>query len=182
MTNWSEQFHEYDPFLSQSQPSNPWISDDTSLWALNADKFFTFSQLIMLNISFQPMSVWKCQLNGECGVGDLVSLSWSKTLSGARQGRKLIAVKENTFKVLESFLDSEFSSENLRFWMSIQDLKFSSNCQIEAKAQFILDEFLAAGAPCQVSLIWKQRSVLTDLNDFTRSMWTRALSKKHCIA
>jgi len=54
--------------------------------------------------------------------------------------------------VLESFLDSEFSSENLRFWMSIQDLKYSANSQIETKAQLILDEYLAAGSPCQVFL------------------------------
>ena len=39
MTIWSEQLFEYDPFLSLPQPSNPWISDDTTLWALNADKF-----------------------------------------------------------------------------------------------------------------------------------------------
>lgn len=55
-------------------------------------------------------------------------------------------------QVLESFLDSEFSSENLRFWCCIQDLKFSPNCQIESKAQYILEEFLAAGAPCQVKI------------------------------
>lgn len=39
MTNWTEQFAEYDPFLSSPLPSNPWISDDSTLWVLNADKF-----------------------------------------------------------------------------------------------------------------------------------------------
>lgn len=52
--------------------------------------------------------------------------------------------------MLETFLESEFSSENIRFWMSIQDLKYSPNCQIQSKAQRVHDEFLAAGAPYQV--------------------------------
>lgn len=37
MITWCEQFHDYDPFLSACTPSNPWISDDTALWTLNAD-------------------------------------------------------------------------------------------------------------------------------------------------
>lgn len=53
-------------------------------------------------------------------------------------------------QVLETFLESEFSSENIRFWMAIQDLKFSANEQVERKAQRIYEEFLSSGAPCQV--------------------------------
>lgn len=53
-------------------------------------------------------------------------------------------------QVLETFLESEFSSENIRFWMAIQDLKFSTNEQVERKAQRIYEEFLSSGAPCQV--------------------------------
>lgn len=53
-------------------------------------------------------------------------------------------------QVLETFLESEFSSENIRFWMAIQDLKFSANEQVERKAQYIFEEFLSSGAPCQV--------------------------------
>lgn len=55
-------------------------------------------------------------------------------------------------QVLETFLESEFSSENIRFWMAIQDLKYSPNCQIELKAQRVHDEFLANGAPCQINI------------------------------
>lgn len=54
-------------------------------------------------------------------------------------------------QVLETFLESEFSSENIRFWLAIQDLKFSANEHVERKAQHIYDEYLASGAPCQVS-------------------------------
>ncbi|XP_071489894.1 regulator of G-protein signaling 11-like [Diadema antillarum] len=30
-----ERFAEHDPFISGAQPSNPWISDDTTMWTLN---------------------------------------------------------------------------------------------------------------------------------------------------
>lgn len=53
-------------------------------------------------------------------------------------------------QVLETFLESEFSSENIRFWMAIQELKFASNENVDEKAQRIYEEFLATGAPCQV--------------------------------
>jgi regulator of G-protein signaling len=55
-------------------------------------------------------------------------------------------------QVLETFLESEFSSENIRFWIAIQDIKYAANSQVEAKAQRIHDEFLAPGAPCQVNV------------------------------
>ncbi|KAH7728465.1 Protein EAT-16 b [Aphelenchoides avenae] len=55
-------------------------------------------------------------------------------------------------QVLETFLDSEFSSENIRFWMAIQELKYLPNSQVEAKAQRIHDEYIASGAPCQVNV------------------------------
>ncbi|VDN52558.1 unnamed protein product [Dracunculus medinensis] len=37
MVCWCEQFYDYDPFLTTPQPSNPWISDDITLWVLNTD-------------------------------------------------------------------------------------------------------------------------------------------------
>ena len=40
-------------------------------------------------------------------------------------------------QVLESFLEIEFSSENLRFWMAIQELKFSANSQVQAKIDYV---------------------------------------------
>ncbi|CAJ0944115.1 unnamed protein product, partial [Mesorhabditis belari] len=55
-------------------------------------------------------------------------------------------------QVLETFLESEFSSENIRFWIAIQDLKYSANAEIESKAERIYEEFLGPGAPCQVNV------------------------------
>ncbi|KIH62349.1 regulator of G protein signaling domain protein, partial [Ancylostoma duodenale] len=55
-------------------------------------------------------------------------------------------------QVLETFLESEFSSENIRFWIAIQDLKYSPNDQIDHKTERIYEEFLAPGAPAQVNV------------------------------
>ncbi|KAI6178249.1 Regulator of G-protein signaling 7 [Aphelenchoides besseyi] len=55
-------------------------------------------------------------------------------------------------QVLETFLESEFSSENIRFWIAVQDIKYAANSQVDAKAQKIHDEYLASGAPCQVNI------------------------------
>ncbi|KHJ75389.1 regulator of G protein signaling domain protein, partial [Oesophagostomum dentatum] len=55
-------------------------------------------------------------------------------------------------QVLETFLESEFSSENIRFWIAIQDLKYSPNDQIDQKTERIYEEFLAPGAPAQVNV------------------------------
>lgn len=36
LMTYTEQFMEYDPFVSAVEPSNPWISDDTTFWDLEA--------------------------------------------------------------------------------------------------------------------------------------------------
>lgn len=36
LMSYTEQFMEYDPFVSATEPSNPWISDDSSFWDLEA--------------------------------------------------------------------------------------------------------------------------------------------------
>ncbi|VDK48217.1 unnamed protein product [Anisakis simplex] len=71
-------------------------------------------------------------------------------------------------QVLETFLESEFSSENIRFWMAIQELKFAANENVDEKAQRIYEEFLATGAPCQVNVDSRTlENTLKCLNDET---------------
>ena len=36
LLGYTEQYVEYDPFLTLPDPSNPWISDDTTVWELEA--------------------------------------------------------------------------------------------------------------------------------------------------
>lgn len=39
---YTEQYLEYDPFLVPPDPSNPWISDDTTFWELEARYMYFF--------------------------------------------------------------------------------------------------------------------------------------------
>ncbi|KAM3861192.1 regulator of G-protein signaling 6-like [Diretmus argenteus] len=50
------------------------------------------------------------------------------------------------------FLESEFSSENLRFWLAVQDLKRRPLQEVAERAQEIWAEFLAEGAPSSINL------------------------------
>uniref|UniRef100_A0A668SC86 Regulator of G protein signaling 6 n=1 Tax=Oreochromis aureus TaxID=47969 RepID=A0A668SC86_OREAU len=50
------------------------------------------------------------------------------------------------------FLESEFSSENLRFWLAVQELKRIPQHEVAQRAQDIWAEFLAEGAPSSINL------------------------------
>ncbi|KAM6355515.1 regulator of G-protein signaling 7 isoform 10-T10 [Podargus strigoides] len=50
------------------------------------------------------------------------------------------------------FLESEFSSENLRFWLAVEDLKKRPVREVPARVQEIWHEFLAPGAPSAINL------------------------------
>ncbi|XP_056151131.1 regulator of G-protein signaling 7-like [Lampris incognitus] len=50
------------------------------------------------------------------------------------------------------FLESEFSSENLRFWLAVQDFKRRPLQEVAVRAQEIWAEFLAEGAPSSINL------------------------------
>uniref|UniRef100_A0A4W6EQD4 Regulator of G protein signaling 6 n=1 Tax=Lates calcarifer TaxID=8187 RepID=A0A4W6EQD4_LATCA len=107
LMGYTEQFMEYDPFVSATEPSNPWISDDTTFWDLEASR----------DPSQQRVKKWGFSLE---------------------EALKDPAGRDQFLK----FLESEFSSENLRFWLAVQDLK----------AQEIWQEFLAEGAPSSINL------------------------------
>ncbi|KAM4813983.1 regulator of G-protein signaling 7 isoform 11-T11 [Callospermophilus lateralis] len=50
------------------------------------------------------------------------------------------------------FLESEFSSENLRFWLAVEDLKKRPIREVPSRVQEIWQEFLAPGAPSAINL------------------------------
>ncbi|KAK6638004.1 hypothetical protein RUM44_008428 [Polyplax serrata] len=51
-----------------------------------------------------------------------------------------------------NYLRKQFSHENIRFWMAVNDLRRSSQQQIAGKVQEIFEEFLAPGAPCEINI------------------------------
>jgi len=51
-----------------------------------------------------------------------------------------------------AFLQSEFSEENIAFYLACEDYKSSKNSELPAKAQKICQEFLSTDAPREVSV------------------------------
>ncbi|XP_026505337.1 regulator of G-protein signaling 7 isoform X4 [Terrapene carolina triunguis] len=114
---YTEQYVEYDPFLVSPDPSNPWLSDDTTFWELEV-----------------------CKEPGQQRVK-----RWG---FGMDEALKDTVGREQFLK----FLESEFSSENLRFWLAVEDLKKRPNREVPARVQEIWQEFLAPGAPSAINL------------------------------
>ncbi|XP_032398306.1 regulator of G-protein signaling 6 [Etheostoma spectabile] len=117
LISYTEQYMDYDQFVTAQEPSNPWTSDDPSLWDLEASK----------EPSQQRMKKWGFSLDEAL-----------KDPSGQ--------------ELFLKFLESEFSSENLRFWLAVQDLKRMPQQDVAQRAQDIWAEFLAEGAPSSINL------------------------------
>nr|XP_033808513.1 regulator of G-protein signaling 6 isoform X4 [Geotrypetes seraphini] len=114
---YSEQYVEYDPFLTPADPSNPWISDDTTLWDLEMSK----------EPSQQRVKRWGFSID-----------EILKDPVGRDQFLR--------------FLESEFSSENLRFWLTVQDLKKQPLQDVPTRVEEIWQEFLGPGAQFPINL------------------------------
>uniref|UniRef100_A0A667ZCJ8 Regulator of G protein signaling 6 n=1 Tax=Myripristis murdjan TaxID=586833 RepID=A0A667ZCJ8_9TELE len=117
LISYTEQYMEYDPFVTPPEPSNPWTSDDCTFWDLEASK----------EPSQQRVKKWGFSLE---------------------EALKDPAGQELFLK----FLESEFSSENLRFWLAVQDMKRRPLHEVAERAQEIWAEFLAEGAPSSINL------------------------------
>ncbi|XP_025414340.1 regulator of G-protein signaling 11 isoform X2 [Sipha flava] len=51
-----------------------------------------------------------------------------------------------------NYLRKEYSHENIRFWLAVNDLKRCCQSQILQRVKEIYDEFLAPGAPCEINI------------------------------
>ncbi|KAI7789885.1 putative regulator of G-protein signaling 7-like, partial [Triplophysa rosa] len=117
LLSFSEQYMEYDPFFTTPEPSNPWISDDTTCWELEASK----------EAGQQRVKRW--------------AFGFNEVLKDP-VGREQFL----------TFLESEFSSENLRFWLAVQELKKRAIREVPSRVQEIWEEFLAPGAPSAINV------------------------------
>ncbi|VDP11487.1 unnamed protein product [Soboliphyme baturini] len=79
-------------------------------------------------------------------------------------------------QVLETFLESEFSQENIKFWIAVQDLKHSPSSQVEQKVETIYNEFLVSGAPCQINIDSQT------LEAVTKAMKSNTMPSRYCFS
>uniref|UniRef100_A0A8L0DW14 Regulator of G protein signaling 7b n=1 Tax=Oncorhynchus mykiss TaxID=8022 RepID=A0A8L0DW14_ONCMY len=117
LLSYTEQYVEYDPFFTSPETSNPWISDDITIWELETSK--------------EP--------------GQLRVKRWG---FGINEVLKDPVGREQFLK----FLESEFSSENLRFWLAVQEVKKRPIREVPTRVQEIWQEFLAPGAPSAINV------------------------------
>ncbi|XP_057696196.1 regulator of G-protein signaling 4-like [Corythoichthys intestinalis] len=54
--------------------------------------------------------------------------------------------------VFTSFLSSEFSQENMDFWIACEDFKNTATCKLEKKAKLIYQQYVAIDSPNEVNL------------------------------
>lgn len=114
---------EYDPFLTPPDPSNPWITDDTTLWELEA-RFAHKKHSIYTHLDERHWLVYVFygyfSLKMHAAFIKAQFLSCSKEPGQQRVKRWAFGIDE----VLKDpvgreqflkFLESEFSSENLRY-------------------------------------------------------------------
>lgn len=87
-----------------------------------------------------------------------------------------------------TFLEKEYSHENIRFWIAVNRLRRSAHSQVPRKVKEIYEEFLKPGAPCEINIDGKtMESVLKGLKNPSRFTFDSAsehiytlLLKKDC--
>ncbi|XP_034039295.1 regulator of G-protein signaling 11 [Thalassophryne amazonica] len=116
---YSEQYQNHDPIMQGCLPSNPWISDDTSHWTMNADIVLTPTQLRVERWSFSFMEL----LNDTMGRQEFMT-----------------------------YLEKEFSAENLCFWQACEDIRHGESSKIKEKVEDVYRNFLSPGAAHWVNI------------------------------
>ncbi|XP_016139719.1 regulator of G-protein signaling 4-like [Sinocyclocheilus grahami] len=66
-------------------------------------------------------------------------------------------------QVFRCFLRSEFSEENLEFWLACEEYKSASGSRLPARAHNIYKQFINPDAPREVNLDGETREALTGL-------------------
>ncbi|XP_055384762.1 uncharacterized protein LOC129614265 [Condylostylus longicornis] len=59
-----------------------------------------------------------------------------------------------------TFLEKEYSHENIRFWIEVNKLRRSAHSQVAKKVNEIYEEFLKPGAPCEINIDGKTMDVV----------------------
>uniref|UniRef100_A0A670I5J2 Regulator of G protein signaling 6 n=1 Tax=Podarcis muralis TaxID=64176 RepID=A0A670I5J2_PODMU len=117
LITYSDQYIDYDPFITPAEPSNPWINDDAVFWDLETSKEPSQHRVKRWGFSIDEV------LKDPVGRDQFLR-----------------------------FLESEFSSENLRFWLAVQDLKKQPLQDVATRVEDIWQEFLAPGAQSAINL------------------------------
>ncbi|XP_072296468.1 regulator of G-protein signaling 5b [Eucyclogobius newberryi] len=90
-------------------------------------------------------------VTGQCKKTDKVRLNLDEPLKWKESFDKLLS-SQNGLCLYRAFLVSEFSEENIAFYLACEDYKNSKPSKMSAKSKKIYDEFIGSDAPREVNL------------------------------
>ncbi|XP_078387697.1 regulator of G-protein signaling 5-like [Cetorhinus maximus] len=104
------------------------------------------------------------------------------TLKGGQFFEKLLTNKRGV-AAFRAFLRSEFSEENIDFWLACEEYKNTkTGSKLTLKAQKIYDEFIKVQAPKEVNLDSLTREMVTrNLSDLTSSCFKVAQERTYSL-
>ncbi|XP_078264175.1 regulator of G-protein signaling 4-like [Rhinoraja longicauda] len=109
-------------------------------------------------------------------------LSWEEVKKWNESLQKLITHKHGLV-VFAEFLRSEYSEENIRFWLECEEFKsFKPSAKLAMKAKKVFDEYIAVDAPKEVNLESQIREkTKKSIPDPTSSCFDEAQSKIYTL-
>lgn len=80
------------------------------------------------------------------------------------------------------FLKSEFSEENIEFWMACEDFKNTSHKELVSKANSIYEEFIKSEAPKEINLDFHTKNaIMQSLHEPTPTCFLAAQRKVYSL-
>ncbi|KAF4787912.1 Regulator of G-protein signaling 6 [Turdus rufiventris] len=156
---YTEQYVEYDPFITPAEPSNPWISDDAALWDIEMSK--EPSQQRVKRWGFSMDEVLKDPVGRDQFLRFLESEFSSENLREvANQWAGTDRLNPGYFVedigIILSICELRCYSYGIimmyRFWLAVQDLKKQPLQDVTTRVEEIWQEFLAPGAQSAINL------------------------------
>ncbi|XP_066048070.1 regulator of G-protein signaling 21 isoform X1 [Chamaea fasciata] len=104
------------------------------------------------------------------------SMAWSESVD------TVLANKEG-LAAFRTFLKSEFSEENVEFWLACEDFKKTkSSTKIASKAQKIYSDFIQADAPKEINIDFHTKNDISqNISEPTLSCFDAAQNSIYCL-
>ncbi|KAI4540733.1 hypothetical protein MG293_009774, partial [Ovis ammon polii] len=151
---YTEQYVEYDPLITPAEPSNPWISDDITLWDIEMSKEPSQQRVKRWGFSFDE--ILKDQVGRDQFLRFLESEFSSENLRTAEasgtMGSLRLSEAAGSLGPAQSSISEQTETRDRRFWLAVQDLKKQPLQDVARRVEEIWQEFLAPGAPSAINL------------------------------
>ncbi|XP_044527644.1 regulator of G-protein signaling 16 [Gracilinanus agilis] len=102
---------------------------------------------------------------------------------GWKESFNQLLSSKNGVAAFRAFLKTEFSEENLEFWLACEEFKkIQSAAKLASRAQRIFDEFICSDAPKEVNIDHETRELTRkNLQEATTTCFDEAQGKTHTL-